>query len=143
VVTGSSLFEDSTFPTDEALYYADSADDNPNSSKPSGPVKYEDWITWVRASDSEFDNLTLFGDDYIKPGDIVQGALGNCWWLSSVTALAEIPGRVEDVFYNKEKSAVGAYAVKLWALNVPITIMVDDRLPMRDIGNGVHNPMFA
>ena len=50
--------------------------------------------------------------------------------MASCLALAEFPGRVENVFLNKGKSEAGVYGVQLWALNVPLTIIVDDVLPM-------------
>jgi len=51
--------------------------------------------------------------------------------MASITALAEYPGRVEKLFLNNEISAQGVYGVNLYALNIPITIMVDDWLPLQ------------
>ena len=76
-------------------------------------------------------NDTLFGEHHIRPIDIKQGnSIGNCWFMAAITSMAEYEGRVENLFLNKEKSASGIYAVQLWALNVPITIIVDDYLPL-------------
>lgn len=55
--------------------------------------------------------------------------------MASIAAYAEYPGRVENLFLNKEASKTGLYAVNLWALNVPLTIMVDDDVPLRNVGN--------
>ena len=73
--------------------------------------------------------------------DIAQGSLGNCWYLASCVALAEYPGRVEDIFLNREKSEAGVYGLQFWALNVPITILVDDVLPVNKYAN--QNTVFA
>ena len=62
--------------------------------------------------------------------------------MSSLAALAEYPGRVEDIFLNKTTSKAGVYAVQLYALNVPITIMVDDFLPVREYGRS-YSTWFA
>ena len=55
--------------------------------------------------------------------------------MASIAAYAEYPGRVENLFFNREASFNGVYAVNLWALNVPVTIMVDDDVPLRNVGN--------
>ena len=43
---------------------------------------------------------------------------------------------------NKKKSANGVYAVQLWALNVPITIVVDDYIALYEEDN-YSGPAFA
>jgi len=55
--------------------------------------------------------------------------------MTSLCAMAEYPGRIENMFLNKEKSTHGLYAVQMWALNVPITVMVDDYLPVNAQGD--------
>jgi calpain-15 len=88
--------------------------------------------SWHKISDGGYfrDNYSLFGSEYIRPEDIRQGEIGNCWYLSSITALAEYPGRIESTFLNKELSAAGVYGVQMYALGVPVTVMVDDYLPL-------------
>jgi len=64
--------------------------------------KYHDaWqkMEWKRASEI-FPNYKLFGET-IDPDDIKQGAIGDCYFVSSVSALAERPERVRALFYNK------------------------------------------
>ena len=48
--------------------------------------------------------------------------------------LAEKKGRMEKVFLNKDNAlnANGIYAINVYALGVPHTIVVDDWLPVRD-----------
>ena len=50
--------------------------------------------------------------------------------MASLTALAEDPERIKKLFLNKEASSAGVYAVQFYALGVPITITVDDFLPV-------------
>ena len=58
------------------------------------------------------ENNTLFGENHITPMDVKQGNdIGNCWFMSSISAMAEYDGRVEKLFLNKERSASGIYAV--------------------------------
>ena len=79
--------------------------------------------------------LSLFGTNGVSPNDIAQGALGNCWILSAAGSMAEVPGRVENIFINLEDNARsginknGIYALNLDALMMPIVVTIDDRLP--------------
>ena len=86
----------------------------------------------MRPSDSSFlgNDYSLFGSKGVTMRDISQGQIGNCWWMASCIAVAEYPGRIEKVFLNRGKSSAGAYSLQLWALNAPITITVDDTLPV-------------
>lgn len=96
-------------------------------------------ITWKRAYDV-MPNKTLFGAG-ISPDDINQGALGDCWFLSAASSIAEFPGRMEKVFLNS-KSALnrpGIYGVNLYTLGVPHTVIVDDYLPL----NSENKTLFA
>ena len=49
--------------------------------------------------------------------------------------MAEVPGRVENIFINHEEKAKdgiskkGIYALNLYALMMPIVVTIDDRLP--------------
>lgn len=93
-------------------------------------------ITWTRAKDA-FPNKTLFGSDGVQPDDIVQGKLGNCWFLAACATMAQIPGTVEKLFLNtaNELSPNGIYAVNFYTLGVPHTVIVDDYLPLNKDGN--------
>lgn len=44
--------------------------------------------------------IAIFDKD-IKPNDVVQGALGNCYFLSVLSALAEKPDRIKKLFVDK------------------------------------------
>ena len=97
-------------------------------------VSHADRDDWYRINTFS-SGLSLFGDEHIRPEDIRQGEIGNCWFLSSITALAEYPGRIESTFLNKELSAAGVYGVQMYALGVPVTVMVDDYLPLASGGS--------
>ena len=98
--------------------------------------------TWQGASDVEewkrisemYGNgkFSLFGSEGVTPKDILQGSIGNCWFMSAISAIAEAPGRVENMFLNTSNAVEpkGIYGVNMFALGVPHTIIVDDSIPM-------------
>lgn len=69
--------------------------------------------------------------DGIKPSDIYQGRLGDCYFLSSISALAEFPERVERLLISKEKNDKGCYCVALNINGDWREIYLDDYFPTR------------
>lgn len=51
--------------------------------------------------------------DTIEPNDVKPGVLGNEWFLSAVSLLAERPTLIERLFITKEVSSSGIYRLKL------------------------------
>ena len=54
--------------------------------------------------------VELFKDG-IEPADILQGSLGNSYFLCALAALAENPDRIEKLFLNKVRNKSGVYGV--------------------------------
>jgi len=54
----------------------------------------------------------LFADE-IRPDDVTQGNLGNCYFISALSMLAEKPERVKNLFESLEVSPDGKYKVKM------------------------------
>ena len=92
-------------------------------------------IEWGRAQDV-FPGKTIFGNG-ISADDINQGGLGNCWFLSAISAIAEKPGRMEKVFLNKQnyQNKAGIYGFQFHSLGVPHTVVIDDYLPLQTSGS--------
>ena len=69
---------------------------------------------WKRASDFKFQgiNLKVF-EGAIEPGDIIQGNLGDCYFLSSLSALAEYENLIARLFESKNYNDAGCYCVWL------------------------------
>lgn len=92
---------------------------------------------WMRISDVYADGkeqgggYSLFGENGVTPKDIFQGSIGNCWFMSAISAIAEKPGRVESLFLNPTDAIEpsGIYGINMKALGVPHTILVDDQIP--------------
>ena len=135
IYSGSKKYSDTFTPNSDALYWRD-MDEN-MSSKEQG-------IKWTRASEA-FPDLTLFGPNGVGPDDIVQGELGNCWFLAACATMAQIPGTIEKMFLNpkNELSKNGIYGVNFYSLGVPLTVLVDDYLPLSEDSAGNKSTLFA
>jgi len=104
-------FTDKKFPpNDKSLGFLKG--DSANSEEAGKTNK--DNVIWLRAGKFTFPGkMQLFGDD-INSSDICQGALGNCWLLAAMAALAEHPGAINSVFRSKERSPRGKYFLRLY-----------------------------
>lgn len=86
--------------------------------------KYE----WRRASDVR-PEAKMYIYKEIQPKDIKQGFCGDCYFLSSISSLAEFPDRVKDIFLTKEINEAGCYALRLFVNGEPEIVVVDDYFP--------------
>ncbi|CAM2708585.1 unnamed protein product [Rotaria socialis] len=64
-----------------------------------------------------------------KPNDVLQGALGDCWFITALSVLAEEPEYLMKVLITKEYNHQGIYYVRLCKDGEWTQIVVDDRLP--------------
>ena len=125
VQAGSSEYRDPTFPADGTMIRdaADATGDLVNKAAT---------ITFIPSIDAAYggEKHSLFGDHGIRPGDVFQGGLGNCWFMHGAAAVAEKPARMEKVFLNNSLSSNGIYGFRFYVLGVPTTITIDDSLPL-------------
>lgn len=64
--------------------------------------------------------------------DVRQGRLGSCYLLAGLSALAETPKRILEVFLMKETNSAKFYSVKILYRGVWREVIVDDYIPMVD-----------
>ncbi len=125
-IDDKSDFKDASFPpTLESLLGQRSSRDVESTKAFQQMKSYQ----WMRMRDLKDKKPELFIGG-VSPNDVNQGALANCYFLSSVSALAEYPERVERLFYPKQFSASGKYIVALCITGMWVKVEVDDYLPV-------------
>lgn len=72
--------------------------------------------------------------DTISPGDVSQGELGNCYFLSSLASVAKNPHRVERNLFQRVKSRKGGYCVSFCITGIWTPVYIDDLFPVREDG---------
>ena len=62
-------------------------------------------------------------------GDVIQGELGDCYFLSAISALAENPERIRNLFPTQKISDKGIYETLVYLHGEPTNIVLDDYVP--------------
>lgn len=65
----------------------------------------------------------------IEPTDIIQGKLGDCYYLAALAALAERPQRIRDVFLTTTISPSKIFSCKIMYKGKWKEIYLDDFVP--------------
>ena len=63
------------------------------------------------------------------PDDIKQGNLGDCYFLSVLSILAERPHRIERLFINKEINDAGLFGLNIIKDGQSQDILLDNYFP--------------
>jgi len=73
----------------------------------------------------------VFND--IEPCDILQGSLGDCWFLCALGSMAEFPELIEELFVDSSKQVneYGVYQLKFCVDGQWKTVTVDDYFPCK------------
>uniref|UniRef100_A0A6S9I198 Calpain catalytic domain-containing protein n=1 Tax=Heterosigma akashiwo TaxID=2829 RepID=A0A6S9I198_HETAK len=72
--------------------------------------------------------------DGTEPGDVVQGALGNCWFVSALSVLASRQMLLRNVIVSDKNAARGIYTLKFFKGGKWVYVHVDDKLPCNRAG---------
>ncbi|KDR70872.1 hypothetical protein GALMADRAFT_75596 [Galerina marginata CBS 339.88] len=77
-----------------------------------------------------FDNPKFFAGGAADSNDIIQGALGDCWFLSALATVSTAPGLVEKFCVARDEK-VGVYGFIFFRDNAWVTVIIDDMLYTR------------
>jgi len=89
-------------------------------------------LKWKRFNAQE--HIPVSRQNGFRPSDVLQGAVGDCWFLSGLAVIAERHDLIERIFPFVEKSAQGVYEVRLFLDGEWREIVVDDFLPVAKQG---------
>ena len=96
-------------------------------------------IGFARASEIFRSGYKLFSEK-IEMDDVIQGKLGDCYFLSSVANLCKFPGLIMKLFKTKDTNKDGFYEIILYIDGKPQIVVVDDYLP---IEKSTRRPCYA
>ena len=86
-------------------------------------------LGWARAENIfNSKNYQVFYQG-VQADDIIQGGLGDCYFLSAVAALCKFPKLIEKLFYIKEKSAEHCYGCYYRVNGIWKLVIIDDYIP--------------
>ena len=107
-LASGAVFEDPDFPCDGASLYRNQFQPPKGSLPPA-------MVDWNRLNGGEVAGCaspqTFIGGQ--TPGDVMQGALGDCWFLSSLSVLATRPSLVKRLIVSDTNAKkYGIYTVK-------------------------------
>lgn len=85
--------------------------------------------SWLRPSQYLPDGIKPIIFDQPRPDDIIQGKLGDCWFLSSLSVMAEQPQRIARLFRDHVPNDVGVVCVTFVLDGAIARVLIDDRIP--------------
>lgn len=103
-----------------------------NSLAGDDQFKRQKWAKYIWCRPEEFygDGYEIFYDG-VDINDIYQGLLGNCYFLSVLSALAEFPHLIMKLFVSADVNKAGCYAVRICDGGEWKEIIVDDLFPCK------------
>ncbi|XP_071489485.1 calpain-A-like [Diadema antillarum] len=117
---GNQLFEDPDFRAEADSIYAEGSGDA------SG-------VRWMRPHELCAEPGLIV--DGISRRDVVQGVLGDCWFLAPLSAIAKVPHLIERVVplgQSFDEGYTGMFRFRFWRFGRWVSVVVDDRLPTRN-----------
>jgi hypothetical protein len=133
--TYGRTFVDVDFPPNEkSIFLSESDVLSHNDGDRDKLVKFQN-IEWKRAVDfmkGEGEHAIDVFHSGIESADIIQGSLGDCWFLSALGAIAEHPILVESLFPSNSShsyQSAGVYTVRICKNGIWQPIRIDDYFP--------------
>eukprot|EP01084_Bolivina_argentea_P102105 182970_1 len=93
-------------------------------------------VMWRRSSDFCKDAAYFKGS--IRPQDVLQGRLGDCWFCSSLASMSERPMLIERLFVTKDGGKEGIHVVNFWHNGLKEEIILDDYFPCKPFDGPIY-----
>ena len=94
-----------------------------------GKIETYKLIQWRRVAEI-FKKPAIFTDG-VTPNDIKQGMLGDCYFLSALSSMAENPENIMERFQTRTINKAGIYMMTFYINGVLTPVIVDDFMPTR------------
>lgn len=94
-----------------------------------GNVQLLSTLEWRRAPDIYPEGFEVL-PQLIREEDIVQGKLGDCYFVQCLVSLAAKPERIRKLFVTTKANSSGCYVVKMCVNGTWQEVVVDDYLPV-------------
>lgn len=134
--SGHQFVDDSFRPAEKSLYLKPRFSEHPRVRKWLRPQEINSVDGGIHHSSS---NIPLAVFRSPRPDDIMQGVLGDCWFLSAMAVLGERPELLEKIVITKEVNFEGVYQVRLCKDGKWTVILIDDLLPCNYSGRPVYS----
>eukprot|EP00931_Biecheleriopsis_adriatica_P061021 TRINITY_DN36673_c0_g1_i2.p1 TRINITY_DN36673_c0_g1~~TRINITY_DN36673_c0_g1_i2.p1 ORF type:complete len:593 (-),score=112.17 TRINITY_DN36673_c0_g1_i2:10-1788(-) len=139
MVPDDTGFLDTGFPADHSSLGESWLEQHPQFQDPES-------VEWIRSTELNRDeNSYLFGE--VRPSDIFQGKVANCWLISAISCAAEFPSAIQDLIEPKDIASDGMYKVKLYDVQAGswVETVIDDLVPCetRRFWERYAKPLFA
>ena len=86
--------------------------------------------SWAKLSEiKDISKLNVLRDSKNIKDDVVQGELGDCYFLSSLASLAENPQNIKNIISNSKVND-GVFEANIYIHGEPVKIKVDDSFPV-------------
>ena len=126
---------DEDFPTQFTSIYQADIDANPK--------KFEHFkhFDWKSGSDS-FESPKVF-NYMVKPNDVIQRALGDCYFLATLSSLADHKDLIGHLYETKECNKAKVYLLKFYINGYLTPVIVNERVPAMTLTDGSEATAFA
>ena len=93
------------------------------------PDRINDMRAFVFKRSAEYFGSNVHVFDTMDSGDILQGQLGDCYFLAAISSIAEKPERLKRLFLSKKNHGNGIYALAMCINGVWEEVIMDDFAP--------------
>ena len=99
----------------------------------------ENQVEWLRPDKIFPEKFCLF-DDKIEYNDLLQGSIGNCYFLSAIAAITQYPELIVEVFRQHKVNENGYYEICMKINGEWQIVFIDDKIPC---DKNTKQPIFA